>query len=90
MFINFYTSFFTCFFSSSYYGDAGMSHFKYDVQFSSSPLSFIVNGNFLVHIFCLLSGYIISVKFLKKLDNEKMSKSLIKRYFQLGLNIFFI
>lgn len=82
--------FLLAFFPSSYYGDAGMSHFKYDVQFASSPLSFIVNGNFLVHIFCLLSGYIISVKFLKKLDNEKMSKSLIKRYFQLGLNIFFI
>lgn len=67
-----------------------MSQFKYDIQFASNPLSFIINGKFLVHIFCLLSGYIISTKFLRKMDAESMSKTLIKRYFQLSLNIFFI
>lgn len=73
------------FYPASYFGETQTVHSAFDLAFSQSPFSFFCNGNFLVHIFCLLSGFVITYSFSG--DMRKLSNSVFKRYFYLSLSV---
>lgn len=82
--------FLLAFYPASYYGINSVSHFKYDTWFATSPISFIVNGNFLVHLFCILSGLLISYNLIKNFNIDRVSNSLLKRYFHFSIPILIV
>ena len=59
-----------------------------DVAFSQSPLSAIINGNFLVCIFCTISGVVVSLYIFNKPDLKDLGKHMIMRYFRLMVPVF--
>ena len=74
------------FYPSIYYGAATPSHLNgYDVQLSQSPLSVFFNGSFLVALFCMISGVVISMQVMKLSDKNKLGDVVAKRYFRLML-----
>lgn len=74
------------FFPSIHYGTIAVSHLNgIDTALSTSPLSVILNGNFLVAIFCVISGIVISKQVMDMKDKTKVSEVIIKRYFRLML-----
>lgn len=74
------------FYPASYFGDNAVSHFRnIDIALSQSPLSVMVNGNFLVALFCTISGTVVSLQVMTLSDKAKLSDIVIKRYFRLML-----
>lgn len=59
-----------------------------DTFLSTSPLSVILNGNFLVCLFCIISGIVISIQIISIKDKEKTSEVIFKRYFRLMIPLF--
>lgn len=69
---------------------------EYDWKMAQSPLSFVLNGNFMVAIFCVLSGLLLSIKIFQG-DEKTIYQMIIKRYPRLmlpivpvGLMVFFM
>lgn len=54
-----------------------------DISLADSPLSVIINGNFLVALFCVISGTVISIQIMGMSDKTKISEIIVKRYFRL-------
>lgn len=79
------------FYPAAYYGKEYQSHVSFDVYFSQSIVGIILNGNFWVYVFCVLSAIVLSYS-LNKNDAfyEKLSNGLLKRYFRLALPVFTI
>lgn len=70
-------------FPATLYGTGAKSFFNgWDAALPSSPLGFIVNGNFFVHLFILISGYVITSKIIS-MDHDKAGLFLFKRYLKL-------
>lgn len=77
------------FYPSIHYGNSVISHFNgIDTALADSPLSVILNGNFLVAIFCVISGILISNQVMSIADKTKLSDVIVKRYFRLMLPLF--
>lgn len=78
------------FYPSTYSGNAAPSHMfaKLDVYLAQSPFAFLINGNFLVCIFCVVSAVSISYSIFGKTDWNRLSRSLIKRFPRLALPLF--
>ena len=76
-------------FPASHYGDAKPSLLNgFDALLPSCPfLGIIVNGNFFVHLFILISGYVITWRTLY-MENKKIALFSLKRYFKLLFPIF--
>ena len=53
------------------------------------PLGIIINGNFAVCLFLVISAYIICVQIYKNNDFERIQKIAFKRYFRLMLPIYY-
>ncbi len=53
-----------------------------DTFLATSPLGLIVNGNFFVHLFIFISGYVITYQILS-IQHEKIGFFLFKRYLKL-------
>lgn len=74
------------FYPAIHYGAASVSHWGgKDVAFSDSPLSFFLNGNYMVTIFCAISGLVISNSVFAIREKEKIADLIVKRYFRLAL-----
>lgn len=87
--------FMLAFFPASYYRNTIPSHLFYNIDcyISYSPLSFIINGEFMVNIFLLISAFIFANKFIKLTHNEsvlELSKTIIKRYFRIVGPVFIV
>ncbi len=53
--------FFVHYFPAVYYGSLELSKAKgIDIYLSQSPIGFFLNGNFFVHLFLIISGYVIT------------------------------
>lgn len=59
-----------------------------EYMLSKTPLNLFYNGNFAVCIFFVLSGYVLSIKFLQTNENEILVASSVKRYFRLLIPVF--
>ena len=74
------------FYPAIHYGGAVPSKLEgIDTALSQSPLSVVLNGNFLVALFCTVSGAVISLQVMTMEDKSKLADTLIKRYFRLML-----
>ena len=58
-----------------------------DTALSESPLSVIFNGNFLLCLFCVISGVVISLQVMNLSDKDKLASIVAKRYFRLMLPV---
>lgn len=89
-FLIFIHHFLVAFFPASYFGNMTVVHgsLEWDLKLSQEWWGVIVNGNFWVCVFCLLSGLVQSYSIFAKNDYESLSRSMIKRYFRLALPIF--
>lgn len=83
----FWSHFFLIFYPAIYFGSNAISHTnsRIDEFLSQSILSVGINGNFMVAIFCILSGMVVSLQVMKIEDKAKMSKIILKRYVRLAL-----
>lgn len=71
------------YFPSTYWGTAEKSMANgFDTFLSQSPLGLIVNGNFFVHLFILISGYVITSVIIS-MKSQKTGIFIIKRYLKL-------
>ncbi|MEI6557371.1 MAG: acyltransferase [Rhodospirillaceae bacterium] len=68
-----------------YYTDRSESHGLWEDQFATSPFNIIVNGNFAVCLFFVLSGYVLSCRYLADGDLDLLRRLAIKRYLRLML-----
>jgi peptidoglycan/LPS O-acetylase OafA/YrhL len=53
-----------------------------------SPLNLLINGNFAVIFFFVLSGYVLSVKYFQQFNASSLAADIFKRYFRLAIPIF--
>ena len=51
-----------------YYPNRAESHGLWEDEFATSPFNLVVNGNFAVCLFFVLSGYVLSSRFLAEGD----------------------
>ena len=78
--------FLLAFFPSVHYGEAAVSHGNgVDVALAQSPFSVLVNGNFLVALFCMISGVVISLQVMNLKNKNDLADVTVKRYFRLML-----
>lgn len=72
------------FFPAVHYGEAAVSYAGgYDTMLAQSPWSVFVNGNFLVTLFCMISGILISMQTMRLQEKNNLSNIALKRYFRL-------
>jgi peptidoglycan/LPS O-acetylase OafA/YrhL len=71
-----------------HFGTVVSSHIAggYDVGLAQSPLAFALNGNFMVAVFCVLSGFVLSVKTLRS-EEKQIAQMIVKRYPRLMLPV---
>lgn len=70
-------------FPATYYGAAEQTRLSgIDTFLATSPLGIVVNGNFFVHLFILISGYVITYQIVF-MSHEKIGFFLFKRYLKL-------
>lgn len=75
------------FFPSSYYGAVKESHCNgLDTFLSQSVFSFFMNGNFLVHLYILITGYVVSLQ-IKNMEKDNLFIFSLKRYIKLAFPI---
>lgn len=84
--------FFVGFMPASYYGVGAMQHGNdgWEVLLSQNPTSVLINGNFWVGVFCVLSGLVQGYKIFSMESLDRLPKDMVKRYFRLSLPVFFI
>lgn len=79
----FFHHFCLLYFPASIYGSEKPSlAYGIDVFLSDSPLGLIINGNFFVHLFILISGYVITHQVIS-MKSEKIGSFILKRYLKL-------
>ncbi len=78
-------------FYPAYYGHiTEFSHLGgLEVSYGKSVFSFLTNGSFCVHIFFILSGYVLSRKYFQTEDIQIMVSSAYKRYLRLYIPVGF-
>jgi peptidoglycan/LPS O-acetylase OafA/YrhL len=87
-FLVFFHHFFLAFYPSHYYGDPATTHAPgYDLQYYSSPITFLFNGNFMVCIFFILSGYVLSRKYFMDRNWERLISAAGRRFLRLYLPV---
>src|SRR6185312_17539398 len=73
--------FLVAFYPLSYYGDNTPSHLgNIEMLYFQSPFSFLTNGNFMVAIFFVLSGYVLSDSYFRTGNKEVLISSTIRRF----------
>lgn len=84
--------FFVGFMPASYYGIGAMQHGNngWEVLISQNPASVLINGNFWVCVFCVLSGLVQGYKIFAMESLDRLPKDMVKRYFRLSLPVFFL
>lgn len=81
--------FLLAFYPATYNADMGEIHTRnaYEVIMAKSPLNLLINGNFAVCIFFILSGYVLTQKYFKTKDIEVIVSSACRRYFRLFIPV---
>lgn len=74
-------------FPASYYGTARESMCNgLDVYFSQSVFSFFMTGNFFVHLYVLITGYVVTLQVKKMQDNkDRFIPFSVRRYIKLAI-----
>jgi peptidoglycan/LPS O-acetylase OafA/YrhL len=74
--------FLLAFYPSVYFGDPKTVHTTHFIELAyfRSPLSALTNGNFMVAIFFVLSGYVLSRRYMKNNKIETLTSSAIRRF----------
>jgi len=81
----FFTHFLQLFYPAMIYDDISLSPSSIENMLSKSIFNVFYNGSLAVSIFFVLSGYVLSIKFLKNNDYEVLYSSAARRYFRLGI-----
>ncbi len=68
-----------------YYSDRAEGHGLWEDEFATSPFNIVVNGNFAVCLFFVLSGYVLSCRYLADGDLGYLRRLALKRYPRLML-----
>ncbi len=78
------------YYPAAYEGATAMRHLPGSIEadFSQSPLSFFVVGDFWVSVFCMVSGFVIASQVFAMKDGKQFSKSVMKRYPRLMIPVF--
>ena len=72
------------FFPATFYGQWATSHLNgMDTYLAQSPFGVILNGNFLLAVFCMLSAFVLSLQVLGMEDKSRLGGVVVKRYFRL-------
>ncbi|MGE7795266.1 acyltransferase family protein [Lysinibacillus fusiformis] len=66
-----------------------LAHNNFERWLSETPINLLYNGNLAVCIFFVLSGYVLSLKYLMKKDINILIETATKRYFRLAIPISF-
>lgn len=84
----FWHHFLVGFFPRMYYGSVVPAHLSVisEESLAQSPMLFFLNGNFMVAIFCAVSGVVVSLSIFKT-DNDNIGKIIAKRYPRLMLPV---
>ncbi len=82
----FYHHFFLRYAPESYYGQSA-GNLKFFIYLSESPLGFLINGNFWVYMFLLISGYVVCRRVVNTSYGE-IPIFTISRYLKLAIPIF--
>lgn len=84
----FWHHFLVGFFPRMYYGSVVPAHLSVisEESLAQSPMLFFLNGNFMVAIFCAVSGVVVSLSIFET-DNDNIGKVITKRYPRLMLPI---
>lgn len=83
--------FFLLFFPAMHYGEKAPSYLHgFDTYLSQSPFSVLLNGNYMVALFCVISAVVISRSLIQSQDTNKLISVVLKRYFRLMLPLFFV
>ena len=77
--------FFLAFYPAYYFGgEPSISHLgTTELNYWRSPLSFLTNGDFMVCVFFVLSGYVLSRAYFKSNNIETLVSSAARRFFRL-------
>lgn len=74
-----------------------LSHFRraflpdyHNVLIDNTPLKILTSGNTAVRIFFVLSGFVISYKYMEKKNYDTVPKDIFKRYFRLMPSVLFV
>lgn len=81
--------FFQIYYPAIFNGDINAIHTQNGIEniIYNTPLNLILNANFSVCIFFVLSGYVLSIKFFKYRKKEVIISSAVRRYFRLVVPI---
>lgn len=83
--------FILAFFPAMYYGASVPSHFfGIDYLLADSPFMFFVGGHFLVCVFLMLSGMVLSLQSKRIVTIKQLILSIVKRYFKLSIPLFIV
>ena len=78
------------YFPAAYNGPRDVTHFwNVDTFLSDCPFNFVLNGNFWVFVFILISGYVIFRK-VRYINEGELGIFIIQRYLKLFVPVFFI
>src|SRR5579859_5537778 len=83
--------FFLAFYPAYYFGgEPSVSHLgSLELDYWRSPLSFLTNGDFMVCIFFVLSGHVLSTSYFKTNNTEILVSSAARRFFRLYIPLAF-
>lgn len=70
-----------------YYKSWTAGHGLWEDEFATSPFNIVVNGNFAVCLFFVLSGYVLSGRFLAEGDVGYLRRLAAKRYLRLAVPV---
>lgn len=76
------------FFPAAVRGEAAVAHSPVEMWLYHSPFKFFYAGFFAVCIFFVMSGYVLSKKFLATHDRRILGEAALKRYFRLMPPVF--
>lgn len=75
------------FYPASVLGDPRLVHGQFDLFLMRTPFNFYFNGNFAVTVFFILSGFVLSYPFFKKVKLDFIFASMVRRIPRLFLPI---
>lgn len=87
-FLVFAHHFLLVFYTSSYTGVVAAGKVKgLDTMYGLSPLSVLTNGNFWVHVFFTLSGFVLSRKYIQSNEPELLVSGMHRRFIRLFIPV---
>lgn len=80
------------FYPAAYFGEGAGAHIArfpgLEAALASSPIAFLVNGHFLVCVFCVVSGAVLGARMLSDPTPAAAGDMMLRRYFRFALPVF--